>query len=116
MDERNNAINFKDRALAFCIAKAYNDSPAAELDARKTGGIYLNLTYFDLDSNTKLLALIDKYLRCDYSMPFEGYVDAKFDLLKCFDMYHSPELDALVRKYVPHPNWIGYKPPKKQRK
>ena len=108
---RDNAINFKDRALAFCIAQAYKDSPAAELDARKTGGVYLDLTQFDLDSNTELLALIDKYLGRDYSLPLEGYVDAKFDLLKCFDMYHGPELDGIVRRYVPHPNWIGNKPP-----
>ncbi|MDR2924627.1 MAG: type VI secretion system amidase immunity protein Tai4 [Azoarcus sp.] len=116
MDQRNNATNFKDRALAFCIAKAYKDTPTVELDARKTGGFYLEKTYFDLDADPKMNALIDKYLRYDYRMPIEGFVDAKFDLLKCIDMYHSLELDELVRKYVPHPDWIGNKPPENRRK
>jgi len=31
-------------------------------------------------------------------------------------MYHSPELDQLMRKYVPHPDWIGDKPAKRRRK
>jgi hypothetical protein len=112
---KNNATNFKDRALAFCIAQAYGDSPAGR-DAGKTSSVYLDLTQFDLDSNTKLFALINKYLGRDYYLPFEGYEDAKFDLLKCIDMYHSPELDALVRKYVSHPTWIGNNPPENRRK
>jgi hypothetical protein len=54
--------------------------------------------------------LVAKYLRRDYRNPVEGYVGAKFDALKCVDMYHSAELDQLVKKYVPHPDWIGDKP------
>lgn len=110
---RNNATNFKDRALAYCIAQAYKDSPAGQ-DATKTGGAFLDWTYYDLTANPALDALIAKYLGRDYSTPVEGYADIKFSLLKCFDMYHSKELDQLVRKYVPHPNWIGDKPRKKE--
>ncbi|MDR2924626.1 MAG: type VI secretion system amidase immunity protein Tai4 [Azoarcus sp.] len=120
---RNNATNFKDRELAFCIAEAYKESSAVREDAADTGKIHLEWTYFDLettesglDVNTEGSALIGKYLRRDYSYPIEGYVGTKFDLLKCIDMYHSPELDELVRKYVPHPDWIGNKPPEKRRK
>lgn len=108
---RNNATNFKDRALAYCVAQAYKESPAGQ-DAQKTGGVFLDWTYFDLDANSEIDALIAKYLRRDYRTPVEGYADAKFALLKCIDMYHSPELDAMVRKYVPHPQWIGDKPAK----
>ncbi|MCL2076593.1 MAG: type VI secretion system amidase immunity protein Tai4 [Betaproteobacteria bacterium] len=110
---RNNATNFKDRALAYCVSQAYKDSPAG-LDAQKTGAIYIEMTSYDLDVDSKMFDLIDKYLRRDYSLPIEGYVDAEFALLKCIDMYHSRELDDLVRKYVLHPNWIMDKPAKKQ--
>lgn len=112
---RNNATNFKDRALAYCIAQAYKGSPAGE-DATKTGGIFLDWTYYDLDANSQIDALIAKFLRRDYSTPVEGYADAKFALLKCIDMYHSPELGELVRKFIPHPSWIGNKPSRKKRK
>lgn len=106
---RNNATNFKDRALAYCVAQAYKDSPAGQ-DATKTGGVFLEWTYYDLDANSEIEDLIAKYLHRDYSTPIEGYADTKFSLLKCIDMYHSAELDALIRKYVPHPDWIGDKP------
>lgn len=112
---RNNAANFKDRALAYCIAQAYKDSPAGR-DAKRTGGVFLNWTYYDLAANSEIDALITKFLSRDYSTPIEGYADAEFALLKCIDMYHSSELYGLIRKYVPHPDWIGDKPFKTQRK
>lgn len=112
---RNNATKFKDRALAYCIAQAYKNSSAGQ-DAAKTGGIFLDWTYYDLSANSAIDTLIEQYLRRDYSTPTEGYLNAEFALLKCIDMRHSPELDELVRKYVPHPNWIGDKSAKNRRK
>jgi Type VI secretion system (T6SS), amidase immunity protein len=73
-------------------------------------------TDFDDKGNKALDQLVEKYLRRDYSNPMEGYVDAKFKLLKCIDMYHSGELAELVRKYAPHPEWIGDKPAKRKHK
>ncbi|WP_244140488.1 T6SS amidase immunity protein Tai4 family protein [Burkholderia sp. BCC1047] len=54
--------------------------------------------------------LAEHYLRRDYGNPVEGYAGAKFALLKCLDLYHGPELDEQVRRYVPHLDWIGDKP------
>ncbi|MEK6354433.1 MAG: T6SS amidase immunity protein Tai4 family protein [Burkholderia cenocepacia] len=54
--------------------------------------------------------LAEHYLRRDYGNPVEGYAGAEFALLKCLDLYHGPELDGQVRRYVPHPDWIGDKP------
>ncbi|MBR8256932.1 T6SS amidase immunity protein Tai4 family protein [Burkholderia ambifaria] len=54
--------------------------------------------------------LAERHLRRDYGNPVEGYAGAEFALLKCLDLYHSPELDEHVRRYVPHPDWIGDKP------
>jgi hypothetical protein len=112
---RNNATNYKDRALTYCVAQAYKNSPAGE-DAETTGAVFLDWTYYDLAANSEINVLIDKYLGRDYSNPFEGYEKAKFSMLKCIDMYHSKELEEQVKKYVPHPNWIGSKPPSSAKK
>jgi hypothetical protein len=112
---RTNAQNYKDRALAACIEAAYKGSPAGE-DAGITKSVFLEWTYYDdSKANPATDELVEKYLRRDYRNPMEGYVGAKFDLLKCFDMYHGPELAAQVKKYVPHPNWIGDEPPAKRK-
>lgn len=112
--DRTNGVNYKDMALASCIAEAYKGSPAGK-DATDTAATYLEWTYYDLDKgNAAVDKLVEKYLHRDYSTPIEGYADAKFDLLKCFDMYHSRELDEQVRKYVPHPDWVGDRPPKRK--
>jgi len=111
-----NAENYKDRALASCIATAYKNSSAGE-DADVTKSMYLEWTYYDdKNANPAVDELIEKYLRRDYSTPVEGYSGAKFMLLKCIDMYHSKDLDNQVLKYVPHPDWIGDKPNKTRRK
>ncbi len=113
---RTNAQNYKDRALAACISEAYKGSPAGE-DASITTSVFLEWTYYDDDKGDPATdRLVEKYLRRDYSNPFEGYVGAKFDLLKCLDMYHSRELAEQVRKYVPHPDWVRDKPVKRKQK
>lgn len=113
---RTNEENYKDMALAACISTIYEGTTASE-DANITTSAFLEWTYYDLDKgNAAIAALVQKYLRRDYSNPTEGYAGAKFDLLKCLDMYHSQELDDQTKKYVPHPNWIGDKPSKAERK
>ncbi|MEN9867588.1 MAG: hypothetical protein RL748_3178 [Pseudomonadota bacterium] len=112
---RSNAENYQDRALAYCVATAYKGSPAGA-DAHISMSAFLEWTDFDDKGNKALDQLVEKYLRRDYSNPMEGYADAKFNLLKCIDMYRSRELAELVRKYVPHPDWIGDKPAKRKRK
>ncbi len=113
---RTNADNYKDRALAACIAEAYKGSPAGE-DASITKSVFLDWTYYDDDKgNPATERLAEKYLARDYSNPFEGYVGAEFKLLKCLDMYHSQELNEQVRKYVPHPDWVRDAPAKRKKK
>jgi hypothetical protein len=113
---RTNAENYKDRALALCISEAYKGSPQGD-DAKKSMSAFLEWTDYDDDKgNPAVDLLVEKYLRRDYSTPVEGYAGANFNLLKCIDMYHSRELNIQVRKYVPHPNWIGDKPNKRKKK
>ncbi|MCK6432700.1 MAG: type VI secretion system amidase immunity protein Tai4 [Aquabacterium sp.] len=108
---RTNAENFKDRALASCIAAAYKGSPAGT-DAAITTGVFIEWTYYDTDKgNAAVDQLVDKYLRRDYASPVEGYAGARFDLLKCLDMYHSKELNDQVHRFVAQPDWVGDRPP-----
>lgn len=112
--KRTNAENFKDRALGACISAAYDGSPAGK-DANVTTSAFLEWTYYDFDeANPAVDRLAEKYLRRNYANPVEGYAGAEFKLLKCLDMFHSKELNELVKKYVPHPSWIGDKPAKKK--
>ncbi|UCV03708.1 type VI secretion system amidase immunity protein Tai4 [Dechloromonas denitrificans] len=113
---RTNAENYKDRALAGCIAEAYKGTPAGE-DAAITKSAFIEWTYYDDDRGDPATEqLVETYLRRDYRNPVEGYAGARFDLLKCIDMYHSPQLDAQVRQYVPKPDWVGDKPNRPKRK
>ncbi|WP_232427623.1 type VI secretion system amidase immunity protein Tai4 [Burkholderia ubonensis] len=113
---RTNAENFKDRALAACLSVAYQGSPAGQ-DADITKSAFLEWTYYDEDRGDRAVdQLVKRFLRRDYANSVEGYAGAAFDLLKCLDLYHSPELDEQVRRYVPHPAWIGDKPAGPRRK
>ncbi|WP_231716666.1 type VI secretion system amidase immunity protein Tai4 [Burkholderia ubonensis] len=107
---RTNAENYKDRALAACLSVAYQGSPAGK-DANITKSAFLEWTYYDEGKGDRAVdQLVERFLRRDYTNPVEGYAGATFDLLKCLGLYHSPELDEQVRRYVPHPAWIGDKP------
>ncbi|MDY7577154.1 type VI secretion system amidase immunity protein Tai4 [Herbaspirillum sp. RTI4] len=111
---RTNAVNYKDRALASCLSAAYKGSSAGE-DAEISKSGFLEWTYYDEDKgNPATDQLVESYLRRDYRNPVEGYAHAQFNLLKCLDMYHSQELAEQVRKYVPHPDWVGDTPVKKK--
>jgi len=112
---RTNAENFKDRVLATCIAAAYKDAPPAAADAAATASALNEWAYVDLQrAGAAPDALVDRFLRRDYRNPTEGYANARFDLLKCLDLYHSRELEAQARAFVPHPDWLGDKPPKRE--
>jgi hypothetical protein len=108
---RTNGANFRDQVLASCLAKAYGDSPAGR-DARSTASILTEWAYFDVEkAGTTPDALVDTFLNRQYHNPLEGYEGARFELLKCLDLYHSKQLDGLVGAVVPHPTWIGHRPP-----
>ncbi|NVL51557.1 hypothetical protein F2S72_19360, partial [Pseudomonas syringae pv. actinidiae] len=62
--------------------------------------------YYDFEKSPDAVkALIDKYLARDYTNPLvESEIKGvKFDLLKCLDLYHSKELNALVKEVVIKP-------------
>lgn len=99
---RTYAQNYKDSALAFCIAKAYAKEPGAADDASSTADGIDHWGSFDQENATgKVPSLVEKYLAREYRS-WQG-PPAQLNLLKCLDMYHGPELETQVRRFVPHP-------------
>ena len=99
---RNYAQNYKDSALAFCIAKAYSSESGAHADAAATADGLDQWSRYDIENSSgEIPKLVERFLKHEYhSIQGPG---VKLDLLKCVDMYHSKELAALVKRYVPKP-------------
>ena len=105
--KRTYAQNYKDMVLATCIATAYAKEKGAGVDAGSSVSALREWTYYDMENSPDAIrALVDRYLARDYYNPLaESEVKGiKFDLLKCFDLYHSDELAAQTRQMVPDPN------------
>lgn len=105
--ERTYAQNYKDMVMATCIATAYAKNKEAGIDAGSSASALRDWTYYDLEQSPDAVkALVDSYLARDYSNPLaESEVKGiKFDLLKCFDLYHSAALQKLVQRVVMKPN------------
>ncbi len=53
-------------------------------------------------------SLVDRYLARNQANPLADaeVKGLRFDLLKCLNLYHSPELAALARRIVIHPGHI----------
>ncbi|WP_455808479.1 type VI secretion system amidase immunity protein Tai4 [Pseudomonas koreensis] len=104
---RTHAQNYKDMVLATCIASAYKFSANVGTDAGSSVTALREWANYDWEkSPLAVKALVKKYLARDYTNPLaESQIKGiKFDLLKCLDMYHSKELDALTKKVVTDPN------------
>ncbi|MBI6848751.1 hypothetical protein BTW15_19750 [Pseudomonas syringae pv. tomato] len=94
-------------ALATCITIAYKADVKVGIDAGSSVSAMRDWTYYDMEqSPLAVKALVEKYLARDYTNPLvESEIKGvRFDLLKCLDLYHSKELDALTKKLVTHPN------------
>lgn len=104
---RTFAQNYKDMVLAECIATAYRDEPAVAKDAGSSVSALRDWTNYDWEKNTYDVVgrLVSQYLARDYHNPLvePEIKGVRFDLLKCLDLYHSTELDALVKRVVINP-------------
>lgn len=100
------AQNYKDMVLATCLANAYKGDPGTATDAGSSVSALRDWTVYDLEQSPDAVkALVDSYLAHDYRHPLaeSEAKGVRFDFLKCLDLYHSKELDALARCVVIHP-------------
>jgi len=100
---RTYAQNYKDLALASCIARAYSEEPKAAADAGATAaGLDAAWTRYDPEKGSGEIArLVDQYLARQYHS-IHG-PEIRLDLMKCLDLYHSKELETLAERLVVHP-------------
>jgi len=93
---------FKDMALSRCIGQAYAADATIKADADGAVSGYVEFNTFDFEHGGKALnALITRFLARHYGS-FQGPA-VKLNLMKCIDLYHSRELNALGMRYVSSP-------------
>lgn len=99
---RSNQQNYKDRVLAMCIASAYEKEVNAAKDASETASVLVEWLDYDAENSGKEMTdLVAQYMKRDYRYPLpQEYKNAQFKLLKCFDLYHSKELQKQVKRFV----------------
>lgn len=103
---RTYAQNYKDMVLATCLTTAYRQNSEISKDVGSSISALVEWTYYDMEEGPEAVeALVNKYLSRDYYNPIvESEVKGvRFDYLKCLDLYHSKELDSLVKHIVYKP-------------
>lgn len=81
-------------ALSFCLASTFKPG-IAQQDALSTAGAYLEAGNQPIEAYQEVTQLIQKFLARKYT----GVTPSEFNTKKCIDLYHSPELALLIKKY-----------------
>lgn len=108
--------SFKDEVLAFCISSAYYQVDEVKEDALYSAAALHSWSRYEYDEVVdKISPLVSEYLAKPYRHEVvdetELGADAKqpeelqtqLSLLKCLDLYHSPELEKLAKEHVIDP-------------
>lgn len=85
----------KNWVLSVCIGKI-SHSEQDRRDAGITAGAYLEFGTVPIEAYEEATTLIDGYV----SRTYHGSTEGNFDTMKCIDLYHSAELEQLVKKHV----------------
>lgn len=111
--ERSYKQSFKDEVLAFCISSAYHAYPEVKEDALYTAAAFHSWSRYELEELLHrvpplVMAYLDKPYR-EAEQETERAVEQSpvqppLQLLKCLDLYHSPELEDLANAYVIDPD------------
>jgi len=80
----------KNWALSVCLARVAQ-SEADRADANAAAGGYLEFGRQPIEAYTPLRELALRYAQKHY----EGSIPSDFNTMKCIDLFHSKELDAL---------------------
>lgn len=88
----------KNWALSICLANISSDEKAIK-DASATASAYLEFGKQDLEAYDELRVLVKKYANLKYgAKPDLGQPPPELNTMKCIDLFHSKELDALTRR------------------
>lgn len=83
-------------ALAACLGDAFPPI-LGEASAAVSGSMAYGKASFE--AHLAARALAEAFL----ARPYAGKGDASMAVMKCIDLSHSPELDAVANKYLPGP-------------
>ena len=90
---------FKDWTFARCLTKAAGlHTPAGE-DAANSAAALLERGRYGIEAYAAAERLVDRQLAKHYG----GSTGGSYTTLKCIDLFHSAELDALVQARTFHP-------------
>jgi hypothetical protein len=110
--QRTHRQNYHDMVLASCIERAYYSDDVAAKDAGSSVTALREWTLYDIAvSISEVDRLITSYLSRNYDNPIvdDEVKGVHFELLKCFDLYHSKSLQQLSKKTVVDPDGF-YRP------
>lgn len=88
----------KNWALSVCTAMVWDKKRVEKVadDAGAAAGGYFEYSNAPEVAFDQVRALAKKYAHLRYG----GSVPGEFNTMKCIDLYHSQELDRIVKKYV----------------
>jgi Type VI secretion system (T6SS), amidase immunity protein len=86
-------VLLKNWALSVCLAKISKDEHTRN-DANATASAYLEFGRQPIEAYESLRVLADQYAGRKYA----GSIKSEFNTMKCIDLFHSEELEALTRK------------------
>lgn len=90
----------KNWALSVCLAKVAKSVELKE-DANATASAYMEFGKLPIEAYDALRDLADRYAHREYS----GAVQSEFNTMKCIDLLHSKELEALAGKWATAPRF-----------
>ena len=85
----------KNWALSSCLARVYEDQNTRD-DASAAAAAYLEFGRQPIEAYESLERLVEKYA----SRKYFGSIQSDFNTMKCIDLFHSRELDSLVRRLL----------------
>lgn len=85
----------KNWAVSVCLAKVAKTQEAKD-DANATASAYMEFGKLPIEDYEPLRELADRYSKRTYG----GAVQSEFNTMKCIDLMHSKELDALTARLV----------------
>ena len=90
----------KNWAMSICLANIAKGT-AIGTDAGKTANGFAEYGVLSIEERDEMLPLIKKYIAQKYGGRTEiGEEPSDFNTMKCIDLFHSAELDALVGKFL----------------
>ncbi len=83
----------KNWALSVCLAKVARTAEAKD-DANAAAAAYMEFGQQSIEAYEPLRELADRYAKRTYG----GATQSEFNTMKCIDLLHSQELDALTAR------------------